>query len=133
MGVMADVGAWKSERAAGKIQKYESRVAAKQEEVAAIAREADRKELLAEALASQNATAAASGLMSFEGSPLTVMREDMRAAARDTQRDSFQSNLASMTLKARGAIAERQAKTSANIGLIRAFESKASAAAKGGA
>lgn len=128
MGIVADVGAWKAQRAAGKIARYESQVQAKQEELAAVAREADRKAKLTEALASQNASAAAGGVVAFEGSPLAVIKEDIRLAKQDSRRDAFQSSLARKTYIARGKIAETQAKTAANIGLIRAIESKAASA-----
>ncbi len=47
----------------------ESQIKSEQEDLGAKQREADRKERLAIALASQNATAGAKGVAAFEGSP----------------------------------------------------------------
>ena len=63
---------------AGRARNAQAKVAAKQEEVAAIGREADRKGRLATAMASQTAAAGASGIAAFEGSPLTILNEDIR-------------------------------------------------------
>lgn len=116
------------QRSQGKIARGEAEVAAKAEEAAGVSREADRKERLAQALASQNAAAGASGIAAFEGSPLSVMGEDIRKESQATGRDEFQTKLRSMTLRAQGKIAERQAKTAANIGLITAVEDRAAKA-----
>ena len=82
----------------------ESKVAAEQEDLGAKQREADRKERLAIALASQNAAAGAKGVAAFEGSPLTIMKEDIRREETATQRDIFSSQLASLTAKSRGQV-----------------------------
>ena len=82
----------------------ESKVAAEQEDLGAKQREADRKERLSIALASQNAAAGAKGVAAFEGSPLTIMKEDIRREETATQRDVFSSQLASMTAKSRGQV-----------------------------
>lgn len=116
------------QRSQGKIARGEAEVAAKAEEAAGVSREADRKERLAQALASQNAAAGAGGIAAFEGSPLSVMNEDIRKESQATGRDEFQTKLRSMTLRAQGKIAERQAKTAANIGLITAVEDRAAKA-----
>lgn len=96
----------------------ESKVQAEQEELAAKQRETDRKERLSIALASQNAQAGVGGIAAFEGSPLTVMKEDIRREKVATERDLFQSNLSSMTLRSRGKIAQKQGRTVATIGLL---------------
>lgn len=127
-----DVASFGLTRAQGKIARGEAEVAAKAEEAAGVSREADRKERLAEALASQNAAAGAGGIAAFEGSPLSVMKEDIRRESKATGRDVFQTKLRAMTLRAQGKIAERQAKTAANIGLITSIEDKAAKAAKAG-
>ena len=82
----------------------ESKVQAEQEELGATQREADRKERLAIALSSQNASAGSSGIAAFEGSPLTIMKEDVRREEVATERDRFSSQLAGMTAKSRGKI-----------------------------
>lgn len=124
MGIIADVASFGLTRAQGAIARGEAEVAAKSEEAAGVSREADRKERLAQALASQNAAAGAGGIAAFEGSPLTVMKEDIRRESEATGRDIFQTKLRAMTLRAQGKIAERQAKTAANIGLITAGEKR---------
>lgn len=82
----------------------ESKVAAEQEDLGAKQREGDRKERLAIALASQNAAAGAKGVAAFEGSPLTILKEDIRRESVATERDIFSSKLASMTAKSRGKV-----------------------------
>ncbi len=96
----------------------ESKVQAEQEELSAKQRETDRKERLSIALASQNAQAGVGGIAAFEGSPLTVMQEDIRREKVATERDLFQSQLSSMTSRSRGKIAQKQAKTGATLGLL---------------
>lgn len=96
------------ERAAGAQKSGELEVAAKQEELAAIQREGDRKARLAEALASQNAAAGARGIAAFEGSPLTILQEDIRKEEKATQRDIFQTQLGVLTKKASAKMIRRQ-------------------------
>jgi len=132
MGVILDVVSLVQERAAGDIARGESEVQAKAEEAAGVAREADRKARLVEALASQNAAAGAGGIAAFEGSPLSVMEEDTRRESVATERDVFQTELAAKTIRARGVIAQRQAKTGATIGLITRIQDKASKAISAG-
>lgn len=92
------------QRAQADIAVGESKIQAEQEELGAIQREADRKERLAIALASQNASAGARGVAAFEGSPLTVLKEDVRREEQATERDIFSSQLASLTARSRGKI-----------------------------
>tara|TARA_R110002096_G_scaffold394485_1_gene589786 strand:- start:509 stop:904 length:396 start_codon:yes stop_codon:yes gene_type:complete len=125
MGIVADVASFGMQRAQGSIARGQSEVAAQAEEAAGVSRESDRKGRLAEALAAQNASAGTSGIAAFEGSPLSVMKEDVRREKVATERDAFQTKLKSMTLRAGGKIAERQAKSGANIGLITSIEDKA--------
>lgn len=125
MGVIADLAGVGETRAKGEIAAGELEVAAKSEEAAGVQREADRKARLSEALASQNASAGAGGIAAFEGSPLSVMQEDVRREFVATERDVFQTKLKAMTLRSRGKIAKIQARTSANIGLITAAEGAA--------
>jgi len=132
MGTLADVASFSLQRSQGDIARGEAEVAAKSEEAAGVQREADRKSRLAEALASQNAAAGAGGIAAFEGSPLSIMQEDIRREAVATERDVFQTRLKAMTLRARGKIAQRQAKTGATIGLITSVEERVAKAAKAG-
>lgn len=133
MGFILDIVQFQQTKAAGKIAQGEAEVAAKQEELAAVQREGDRKNRLAEALASQNASAGARGVAAFEGSPLTILQEDIRREEKATERDIFQTKLKTMTIRARGALARKQAKTAASIGLLRSVEEKATKAAAAGA
>lgn len=132
MGVLSDISQFGLQRDIGKIQAGEAEVAAKSEEAAGVQREVDRKAQLAEALASQNAAAGAAGIAAFEGSPLSVMQEDVRRESVATERDVFQTKLKSLTLRSRGKIAERTAKAGATLGLISNIESRATSAIKGG-
>ena len=133
-------------KTAGKISREESRVeegqtkiAAKQEELGAIQREGDRKRRLAESLASQNAQAGASGIAAFEGSPLTVLSEDIRRESVATERDRFetkgrklQQRISGISARSRGKMAKSSARSSANLGLLSGIGQAASFAPSGG-
>lgn len=121
MSLLIDIAQQRLRVSAGKIARGEAEVAAKQEELSAISREKDRKSRLADALASQNASAGARGV-TFEGSPLTILEEDIRREQEATQRDVFQSQLSASITRQRGVISEKQTRAAANIGLIRALE-----------
>lgn len=127
MGVIADVASFGATRAGGKIARGDLEVQAKQEEAAGVQRESDRKERLIEALASQNATAGSRGVAAFEGSPLSIMEEDVRRESVATKRDIFQTELRVKSLRAKGLVAEKQAKSAAAIGLLSAIEGRATA------
>lgn len=117
---------------AGRIAKSESQFTARQmeveakgEELGAIQREADRKQRLSKAIASQIAGAGARGIAAFEGSPLAVLQEDIRTEEVATERDIFSSRLSALTKRvgAQGAILSgkgksRIAKTQAAFGLL---------------
>ena len=133
MTAILDVAQFTQERAAGSIARGEAEVSAKAEEAAGVSREADRKSRLADALASQNAQAGVGGIAAFEGSPLSVMQEDIRREGEATQRDVFQTELRAKTLRARGKIVQTQARTRANIGLLTNVADIATKAVKGGA
>lgn len=133
MGVMTDVLTLGGTIEAGKAQQREAETAALAEEAAGVSREADRKARLAQALASQNAAAGASGIAAFEGSPLTIMKADIAKEGEATQRDIFQTNLRARTLRARGTIAKRQAKTSGLLQFASSIENRATKAGGGGA
>ena len=105
-------------RTAANQAQAEGKIAAQQEELGATQREADRKERLADALASQTASAGARGVVAFEGSPLTILQEDIRKEEVATQRDVFQSRLAGMTAKQRAKNKAGGIRTGANIGLL---------------
>jgi len=98
------------ERAAGRQAAREAEIVASQEELGAIQREADRKARLSEALATQSATVGASGIAAFEGSPLTVLEESIKAEETATERDIFQTRLSAMATRAKGQMTEKAAK-----------------------
>lgn len=102
---------------AGRAAARESELEAKQIELGVTQREADRKADLARAMASQTASAGARGVAAFEGSPLSVLQEDIRREEVATERDIFQSELAAMSAKARGKVAKRSSLMSGLIGL----------------
>lgn len=102
---------------AGQIAQLESNVKSKQIETAAASREADRKDALAEASASQAAAAGASGIQ-FEGSPLSILEEDIRKEEQASQRDIFQTRITSQAEQARGSVQRRLATGKAITGLL---------------
>lgn len=94
-----------------KIERGQAQVAAKGEELAVTAREADRKDRLASALASQNARAGAAGIAAFEGSPLTILQDQIEREQTATQRDKLGSRLGISNLVTTARIRQRQART----------------------
>ncbi|PCH98505.1 MAG: hypothetical protein COB84_01960 [Rhodobacteraceae bacterium] len=102
---------------AGQIAQLESNVKSKQIETAAAQREADRKAGLAEAAASQVSAAGASGIQ-FEGSPLSILEEDIRKEEQASQRDIFQARIGAQAEQARGSVARRIATGKALTGLL---------------
>lgn len=114
----------KAQKTAGQIESMEAETMARQEELGAIQREADRKHRLARALSSQIASAGAKGIAAFEGSPLALLEEDIKREETATERDVFQTKLSAMTLRTRGRIRERLGKAGlaqqqlSNIGVL---------------
>lgn len=132
MTTVVSLAQFQLQRTAAEGAAGEGRLAAQAEEVAATSREADRKSRLATALASQIAESGAKGISAFEGSPLTILEEDIKAESKATQRDIFESRLTALTSKAKGRIRERQIKTGANIGLLSDITQAATSAAGAG-
>jgi len=108
----------KLERSAGRQTAREAEIVASQEELGAIQREADRKARLSEALATQSATVGASGIAAFEGSPLTVLEESIKAEETATERDIFMTRLSAMSTRAKGRMTEKAAKIRSDISLM---------------
>ena len=133
MGVAAQAAllAGAQQRSAGKIANTESKVEAEQIKTAAASREADRKRDLARAAASQSAAAGASGI-GFEGSPLTILQEDIAVEERAGKRDELMTRLGVISARARGKVAHRQATGQAILGLLQAGASSAQMSAPGG-
>lgn len=123
---------FQQQRTAADIAESEGKVAAQQEEVAAVQREADRKSRLATAMASQTASAGARGVAAFEGSPLSVLQEDIRREGVATERDVMQTRLAAMTARQRGKIQSSLIKSQATIGLLQDLDRAAASASPGG-
>ena len=119
-------------RSAGSIARTEAEVAAKQEELGVVQREADRKGLLARALASQTASAGSRGIAAFEGSPLSVLQADIEKEETATQRDEFSTKISALTARTRGKVAQKQANAMSVINLIGNVGKIASVASFGG-
>jgi hypothetical protein len=128
MGMLMDVMVASQQISAGKIAEMEAKTEAKQIETAAAQREADRKEKLARAVSSQMAAGGAAGI-TFEGSPLSVLEEDVRREKEATQRDVLMSKLAAQTARTKGKVARKQAKGAAILGMMQSVEQRASMAA----
>ena len=105
------------EKAAGRQAAREAEIVAKQEEVGAIQREADRKARLSEALATQSATVGASGIAAFEGSPLTILEESIKAEETATERDIYMTRLSAMSTRAKGQMEKQASKLRARMTL----------------
>ncbi len=93
-------------RKAGRIEDRDAKLAARQIELGAKSRESDRKNELSRALATSIANSGASGVQSFEGSPMSVLSQNIRREGIDTERDAFASELEAMTQRYRGTIAK---------------------------
>jgi len=103
---------------AGRTKARESELSAKIQETAATQREADRKDRLASALATANAQAGASGIEAFEGSPLTILQESIRAEETATERDQFNTRISALTTRARGQTARTASQVGAATSLL---------------
>lgn len=108
---------------AGKVARTEAEQTAKLEETAAIQREADRKDRLANALATANAQAAAAGVAAFEGSPLSILNESIRAEETATERDMFNTRISALMARRRGKSLQQRARIGAAGSLVNAAKS----------
>lgn len=129
---MMDVLSFKQQMDAGSMAREEGKLAAEMEDVAAMQRETDRKLALASAIGTARAGAAGAGIAINTGSPLTAMNEMVRQSNVDTERDQFNSRVAALTARYRGAAQAGQIRGQAGIGLLRAVEQKATTVATGG-
>lgn len=73
--------------------KQQGKIQAEMEDVAVMQRESDRKADLLRAISSQRARASGAGI-TMEGSPLSVIQEQIRQERTDTQRDLFNTQIA---------------------------------------
>tara|TARA_R110000851_G_scaffold40690_1_gene102472 strand:- start:6032 stop:6442 length:411 start_codon:yes stop_codon:yes gene_type:complete len=97
-----------SQVSAGRQAAKESELSAQTAEVAATQREVDRKERLAQAMATANAQAGASGIAAFEGSPLTILQQSIENEETATERDQFNTRISTLSTRARGKSAKGQ-------------------------
>jgi len=108
-------------KSASEIEQRESETTAKQIELGAVQREADRTDRLARALASQTASAGARGISAFEGSPLSVLQADIETAETAQERDTFQTELKAMTQRVRGDVRKSASDQAGFLGLVGDF------------
>lgn len=109
-----------AQRKAGQVQAQEAELSAQLEETAATQREVDRKGALARALATANAQSGAAGIRAFEGSPLTIIEESIRAEETATERDVFNTRIAALVRRAGGRSARRAGNIGALTSLVKA-------------
>ena len=95
----------------------QSELEAQQEELGAVQREADRKQRLVSALASQIASAGTKNISAFEGSPLTILEADIEKEETATERDIFQTKLAALTKRTQGRLKRSMLRSGADIEL----------------
>ena len=104
---------------AGKDAVKDAELSAKTAELGATQREADRKDRLAQAMATANAQAGAAGISAFEGSPLTILQQSIENEQTSTERDMFNTRISALTTRARGSAAQSQARIGAASSLIK--------------
>ena len=92
-----------------KFEEGQAKVAAEQQELQVVQREADRKDRLANSLATQNALAGAKGIAAFEGSPLTILEDSIERERVATERDVFSTQLGALAIRS-GAKSRRRIK-----------------------
>lgn len=89
------------------LERGEAEIAAKGEELRLKQREADRKDRLASALASQNAMSGARGVAAFEGSPLTVLQDSIDRENLASERDAFSTEISNMSIRSTSRARQR--------------------------
>lgn len=118
LSIFTSAAKFGAQKDAARAAEKQGKVEAQQEEIMATQREADRKERLAEAMASQTASAGSRGVFAFEGSPLSVLQEDMRKEEVATDRDAFNARVAGLGSRIRGFTAGKGMRQQATIGLF---------------
>ena len=103
---------------AGRAASHEAELSAQTAELAATQRETDRKGRLAEALATANAQAGASGIAACEGSPLTILQQSIENEQTATERDLFNTRISALTTRAKGQTAQRAGRIGAVTSLL---------------
>lgn len=111
--------AYSQARNQAKTIRAEENLNARQEDARITAEEADRKTMLADALASQAASAAGRGVSAFEGSPLTVMAETSRRSDAEGERNRFSSKTSKQAGLYKARSKAGQVKSKARLSLIK--------------
>lgn len=128
--MMSAYGYYQAEQSAG-LEKQQGKIQAEMENVAALQRETDRKMELARSIGSIRAGAGAAGITG-EGSPLTLIQENIKAEKRDTERDAFMTRVRSQSALMRSRMRAGAIKTEAAFRLIEAGKDAAQAGFGGG-
>ncbi len=103
---------------AGRVKAREAELTAQVQETAATQREADRKQQLAQAMATANAQAGSAGIAALEGIPLTILQQSIDNEQTATERDLFNTRISSLTTRARGQSARTQSQVGAASSLL---------------
>lgn len=106
-GAATSLASMAASQSQASLERGEAEIAAKGEELRLEQREADRKDRLASALASQNAMAGAKGVAAFEGSPLTILQDSIEREQLATERDAFSTSISNMALRSRARSRQR--------------------------
>ena len=109
--------------AQSKFELGQAEIAAKEEELRLVQREADRKDRLASAMSAQNAMAGASGVAAFEGSPLAVLQDSIKREEEGSQRDEFSTKMTSLAIRSSAKNKRRFDKLNNRLGLIQSGSS----------
>lgn len=106
-------------------QQAQAEIAAKQQELQVVQREADRKDRLASALSTLSARSGAGGVSAFSGSPLTILQDSIERERVGTERDVFQTSLSTLAVRSTARARRRSAQQSAGLGLLQTAGSAA--------
>ena len=107
IGAVSALGSAAIKDRQSKFEEGQAKVAAEQQELQVVQREADRKDRLANSLATQNALAGAKGIAAFEGSPLTILEDSIERERVATERDIFSTQLGALATRS-GAKSRRR-------------------------
>lgn len=118
IGLVSAAGSFAQKQSDAKFELGQAEVAAQQQELQVVQREADRKDRLATALSSQSALAGASGIAAFEGSPLTILQDSIEREKTATERDIFQTELTTLAGRSTARARARSKRQSASLSLV---------------
>lgn len=125
IGLVAAAGSAVQKQETAKDQQAQAEIAAKQQELQVVQREADRKDRLAAALSTLSARAGAGGISAFSGSPLTILQDSIERERVGTERDVFQTSLTTLAVRSTARARRRSAQQSAGLSLLQSFGSAA--------